>query len=267
MTKSKPAKPQTADAGPYVPTDAEIAALKLNDIRRAKRVPQPRLKVEFSRGNHKITVEHPDVATGEGLFNEALGLSNSKAACYVSELLAGLCLDEGKVSQEMLDRILGLVQELAPLDAAEVMLASQMVAVHSLAMATAAGLAGALSAEVRDQKVSQITKLNRTFTGQIEALKRYRSKGEQKVVVEHQHVHVHEGGQAIVGTVNQGGGTGGGSKNEGQSHERDELRISEGAPVLSIIEADGLPLSSAGAEGQEGMSVPWREGRRTLRVA
>ena len=245
MTKSKPAKPQTTDAGPYVPTDAEIAALKLNDARRAKRVPQPRLKVEFSRGKHKITVQHPDAATGEGLFDEALGLSNSKASCYVSELLAGLCLDEGKVSQEMLDRILGLVQELAPRDAAEVMLASQMVAVHSLAMATAAGLAGALLAEVRDQKVNQITKLNRTFTGQIEALKRYRSKGEQKVVVEHQHVHVHEGGQAIVGTVNQGAGDA--SKTEGQSHERDGLRFSESAPVLSIIEADGLPLSSTGA--------------------
>jgi hypothetical protein len=35
-------------------------------------------------------------------------------------------------------------------------------------------------------------------------LKRYRSKGEQKVVVEH--VTVNEGGQAIVGNVETGGG-------------------------------------------------------------
>ena len=34
---------------------------------------------------------------------------------------------------------------------------------------------------------------------QVEALHRYRGKGQQKVTVEH--VHVNAGGQAIVGTV------------------------------------------------------------------
>jgi len=42
----------------------------------------------------------------------------------------------------------------------------------------------------------------RTFIAQIEALKKYRTAGRQKMIVEH--VHVNEGGQAIVGTVNQG---------------------------------------------------------------
>jgi len=39
---------------------------------------------------------------------------------------------------------------------------------------------------------------------QVEALQRYRGKGQQKVTVEH--VHVHAGGQAIVGAVTPGGG-------------------------------------------------------------
>jgi len=34
----------------------------------------------------------------------------------------------------------------------------------------------------------------RTFTAQVEALQRYRGKGQQKVTVEH--VHVHSGGRA-----------------------------------------------------------------------
>jgi hypothetical protein len=259
MTKSKPDKPETAEAGPYVPTDAEVAALKLNDARRGKRVPQLRLAVKFARGNHEITVEHPDVATGEGLFNEALGLSNSNAACYVSELLASLCLVEGKVSQSMIDRTLGLVQELAPRDAAEVMLASQMVAVHSLAMATAAGLAGALSTEVRDQKVNQITKLNRTFTGQIETLKRYRSKGEQKVVVKH--VHVHEGGQAIVGNVTQG--VGGEKETGGQPHVRS---ISEREAMHGAVETDWRTVPGAGGEGLDGVPVSRSAGRPEIRA-
>jgi hypothetical protein len=42
-------------------------------------------------------------------------------------------------------------------------------------------------------------KLLRTYTKQMEALQRYRGKGQQKVTVEH--VRVHSGGQAIVGTV------------------------------------------------------------------
>jgi len=43
-----------------------------------------------------------------------------------------------------------------------------------------------------------------TFTMKVEALQRYRGKGQQKVTVEH--VHVHSRGQAIVGTVHPGGG-------------------------------------------------------------
>jgi len=48
------------------------------------------------------------------------------------------------------------------------------------------------------------TKLSRVFANQMEALKKYRGKGQQKIVVEH--VNVNEGGQAIVGVVNPGGG-------------------------------------------------------------
>ena len=44
--------------------------------------------------------------------------------------------------------------------------------------------------------------LLRTFTAQVEALQRYRGKGQQKVTVEH--VNVNAGGQAIVGTVHPG---------------------------------------------------------------
>ena len=35
--------------------------------------------------------------------------------------------------------------------------------------------------------------------------KRYRTGGEQKVTVQHQHVTVNEGGQAVVGNVTHGG--------------------------------------------------------------
>jgi hypothetical protein len=52
-----------------------------------------------------------------------------------------------------------------------------------------------------DSITRAFNQLERTFTAQIEALKRYRTGGEQKVTV--QHVSVSEGGQAIVGNVTQ----------------------------------------------------------------
>lgn len=55
-----------------------------------------------------------------------------------------------------------------------------------------------------DSAERAFNKLARTFTAQIDALKRYRSKGEQKMTVDH--VTVNEGGQAIVGNVKSGGG-------------------------------------------------------------
>src|SRR3954452_22192809 len=47
--------------------------------------------------------------------------------------------------------------------------------------------------------LSQANKLSRTYALLLDALNRHRGKGQQKVTVEH--VHVHSGGQAIVGMV------------------------------------------------------------------
>ncbi len=58
--------------------------------------------------------------------------------------------------------------------------------------------------EAKDRNASRAAKLLRTFAAQMEALKKYRTGGQQKMIVEH--VHVHQGGQAIVGSVTQGGG-------------------------------------------------------------
>ena len=55
----------------------------------------------------------------------------------------------------------------------------------------------------QDSNGNLAVKLLRTFAAQTEVLQRYRGKGQQKVTVEH--VHVHTGGQAIVGSVNQSG--------------------------------------------------------------
>jgi hypothetical protein len=52
--------------------------------------------------------------------------------------------------------------------------------------------------------LDQANKLSRTYAVLLDALSRHRGKGQQKVTVEH--VHVHSGGQAVVGMVGAPGG-------------------------------------------------------------
>jgi hypothetical protein len=110
-------------------------------------------------------------------------------------------------------------------DGLEALLAVQMVSVHSLAMEFLAKVAVKNQTEAGiELYVNRANKLLRTFTTQMEALKKHRSTGEQHVTVEH--VTVQNGGQAVVGTVNlspkrtqpqQGEQAGGGDKqNAGQ---------------------------------------------------
>lgn len=100
-----------------------------------------------------------------------------------------------------------LLEGIAPQDPVEGMLAIQMVATHSAAMRylRMASL-DEQTPQRMDWHINRATKLLRTYTAQIEALNRHRSKGRQSMTVKH--VHVHEGGQAIVGNVAQGGGEG-----------------------------------------------------------
>src|SRR5262245_23962196 len=53
--------------------------------------------------------------------------------------------------------------------------------------------------EGRRENLNQANKLSRSYAVLVEALNRHRGKGQQKVTVEH--VHVHSGGQAVVGVV------------------------------------------------------------------
>jgi NAD-specific glutamate dehydrogenase len=82
------------------------------------------------------------------------------------------------------------------------MLAAQMAAVHNATMTFARRLAHVDNIPQQDSAERAFNKLARTFASQVEALKRYRTGGEQTVRVEH--VTVNEGGQAIVGNVMHG---------------------------------------------------------------
>jgi hypothetical protein len=108
-------------------------------------------------------------------------------------------------------------------DETEGMLATQMVATQFAAIGALRRLKGAQTRHQQDSNGNLAIKLLRTFALQIEALQRYRGKGQQKVTVEH--VHVNTGGQAIVGVVHAPG-----VKSDRSDQQTDAMREIDDAP-------------------------------------
>ncbi len=96
---------------------------------------------------------------------------------------------------------LAVLKDSKPGDHLEAMHVAQMAAINGAILTLSGQLARAENIPQQDSATRAINQLARTYTAQLEALKRYRTGGEQKVTV--QNVSVAEGGQAIVGNVTQ----------------------------------------------------------------
>jgi len=145
---------------------------------------------------------------------EALRTSDGEAAVRILGQAASTASSGDQESR--LNCALATLLGIHPKDQLEALLAAQMLGVHNLAMRFMGGAVENQNVDVVDHSVNWAIRLLRTFVDQMEALNRYRGKGQQKVVVEY--VHVHQGGQAIVGTFTQNkqaiGGEGGGGNAE-----------------------------------------------------
>jgi hypothetical protein len=138
-----------------------------------------------------------------------------------------------------------VVKGVEPRDQIEAMLAAQMAAVHNATMIFARRLAHVDNIPQQDSAERAFNKLARTFAAQMSALKEYRSKGEQKMTV--QHVHVAEGGQAIVGNVSTPAqGVGARKKTEDQPHA---LAYAPGVEMPRQVEAERATVPIASGAG------------------
>lgn len=112
------------------------------------------------------------------------------------------------------DSLLVAITSFKPQDVIEGQLAAQMIACHNAAMdCYRRNMIPDQTFIGRQENMKQAAKLNRAYAGLVEALNRHRGKGQQKMTVEH--VHVYEGGQAIVGQVTRPEGGWGTNKNGG----------------------------------------------------
>lgn len=100
--------------------------------------------------------------------------------------------------------LVAAVMEIKPRDGVERMLAVQMAATHVAMVRAGRWMANADNLAQVQAHTNGYNKLARTYTAQMEALRKHRNGGRQTVTV--QHVNVEGGGQAIVGNVQTGEG-------------------------------------------------------------
>lgn len=241
----------------YIPTEREKEACQRVLARRKTGTPAPRFKVTKIDGRLTIDPAHPNLACNVALLADMLGTGDTYFADGVLYQLANITANGQELSSIDLNTVVAFVRGIGPRDPTEALLATQMAAIHNATMIAARRLKGVETIDQQDSASNMLNKLARTFAAQIEALKRYRSSGEQSIRV--QHVTVNEGGKAIVGNVKTGGGVG--QKREHQPHElgsgTSPSKTDAGsAALLGKVEAFEATLPSPGGEGLECVPVP-----------
>lgn len=197
--ESKPVQ-QSLEA-PFKPTPEDLDSLN-RYIEKRKRKPPVFRQMEGREVTLGSTPE--DKAFQFAKLAEAMGTPNQA----VIDQLLGQVFDtftgaDASADVDKLNTVVALLFGIKPRDELECMLAVQMVGAHNAAMEfLRRAMAKDQTFEGTTENVHRATKLMRTFTAQMEALNKYRGKGQQKMVVEH--VHVNAGGQAVVGVLNHG---------------------------------------------------------------
>jgi hypothetical protein len=146
-----------------------------------------------------------------------------------------------KIRHATVDALIGI----GPKDELEGMMAAQLIAAHNAAMECyRRAMIGEQTFEGRRENLNQANKLSRTYATLLEALNRHRGKGQQKVTVEH--VHVHEGGQAVVGVVEPAAGGGDRAKSEDQPHAKQVAHAPQPTMRSADTEREAVPLAGDG---------------------
>lgn len=245
MKKKKRTEDKTASADVgYQPTEQEREALQKFGKVRATEQPSPRVKMGNDAEVATLSLDHPDGPTSVALLSQALGTTNGEFITGILRQLSEVVPQKGSRFEEDVNFLLSAISGMKPNDQLEAMLITQMATVHVAAMQLAGRLARVETIAQQDSNERAFNKLTRTFTTQMEALKRYRSGGEQKVTV--QHVSVSEGGQAIVGNVTQAN-----SEDKTERPKNEPLALTDARQVpMPILEEGAKGLSTLRPKGK-----------------
>jgi len=198
MTQTK-GKPTGEMANPY-------EGVELIDRFRKKKERSPKYQMDAKPGKAVSLWLEGDEVMELATFMESIGTDDLDfAPDFLSQMLNGTNENPEAPDNNRFAFTQAVVQGVEPEDQIEAMLACQMAAVHVCTTQASRRYLLAEHAETRNNAERSLNRLARTFTAQMETLKKYRNGGKQTVRVER--VTVNEGGQAIVGNVETGGGS------------------------------------------------------------
>jgi hypothetical protein len=161
--------------------------------------------------------KHSDIDGWRAQLTAAFGTTSETAVKVEMERIAkALRQRDGTIDPAELDAVIAIVSGQRPKNELEAMIVCQMGVTHALLMRSFGNLNRSDNIQQQDSNALTIARLTKAFASQVDALAKLRRGGEQRVVVEH--VHIHSGAQAIVGTVTHTGGPRALIENQGQPH-------------------------------------------------
>jgi hypothetical protein len=182
------------------------------------------------------SVHYPDHSDEEGHRYRLADTFGTRSLQFVYSMLNGLCkatadhsqnfgFSPGSSDQLAFNAALAVISGVRPKDEIEAMLAAHMAVANIALLELVARTRGTIAGHIYEgsgvKKLDVLgnltNKFMRTYTMQVEALARKRRKGGQNITV--RHLHVHAGGQAVVGNFGHRDGRGL-TKNDQRPYER-----------------------------------------------
>jgi hypothetical protein len=200
------------------PDEVESAEIKKAKKRTKARAPRIAMHIEDRGAESRML--YPDHSDEEGHRYRLADTFGTRSRHFVYAMLNGLGkatedhsqtlgFIPGSPDQDAFNAALAIIDGVRPKDEIEAMLAAHMAVTNLALLELVARTRDAIAGHryqgdgiKRLDVLGNLTnKFMRTYTMQVEALARKRRKGEQNITVKH--VHIHPGGQAVVGNVNQ----------------------------------------------------------------
>jgi hypothetical protein len=240
------------------PTPREAAAIAKATAYCRSRAEAPTYQVKGVEGRTmSVECPHNELVGFTVQQNATFGTASTDFASQTAAEAFDIVRSRGQPlpTQDQMNAAAAAVAGIEPQNEAEAMLAVQMVGTHSVAMDMLSRAKQAANPDQLERFGTLATKLLRTYTTQLEALAKVRRGGAQKVIVEH--VHVHAGGQAIVGNVT--GGQGGAPRGQIDNGQQAHAHALTGPAALAFqadpsmlcedAGRDALPVASGEGEG------------------
>src|SRR2546421_11741895 len=171
----------------------------------------PPVKVRLKRLNCNEAIPYPPDGQAREWWQRLRNAFGTASSAFVQaslyQLVAAARLPNSGISEIAVNASLAFIEGAKPQGEVEGALVLQMACTHAASMAVLNRLGGGHGGDRRVAAVAAAAaRVLRAYATQVETLRRLRNGGSQVVRVEH--VHVSEGGQALIGNVRKDGSGG-----------------------------------------------------------